>query len=145
MATSQFNPNRLTFDEGLKRIDKAISVVGASLAGRILTSRDDDVAKVTESLRVNNIPGGFEKWQLPVHLANPSQLFISTAGPFVRVPLHSHKEGDGMRFIVSGSILYKDQELTAGDWMYIPAGHEYEFEVGRFGVTMCYCYCCCCA
>jgi hypothetical protein len=61
------------------------------------------------------------------------------------VPTHSHNEGDGVRFIASGSIKYNGQELTTGDWMYIRAGSEYEFEVGRYGAVMCYCYCCCCA
>ena len=71
-------------------------------------------------------------------------MFISVGAPGIKVPNHSHDEGAGIRFIMNGSITYKGKELTGGDWMYIPKGIEYEFEVGHLGVTMCYCYCCCC-
>jgi len=140
-----FDPNQLTFDEGLERIKRASEKTGITLEKRILTSRDEDVARLTNVLRVTNIPEGFAKWQLPVFLSAPSQLYISSAAPFAKVETHAHRDGDGMRFIASGSILYNGQELTAGDWMFIPAGQAYSFEVGRFGATMCYCYCCSCA
>lgn len=61
------------------------------------------------------------------------------------MPNHSHDEGDGFRFIVSGSILFDGRELHAGDWMFIPKGKTYSFKVGRSGVGICYCYACCCA
>jgi quercetin dioxygenase-like cupin family protein len=82
---------------------------------------------------------------LPVYLANPSQLFLTIAAPETAAEEHSHDEGDGIRFITSGSIIYKGMELTAGDWMFIPKGEKYSFMTGRMGANMCYCYCCCCA
>jgi redox-sensitive bicupin YhaK (pirin superfamily) len=145
MSQHNFDPNQLTCDEGLKRIERGSEQAVIKLERRILTSKDEDVAKLTSVLKVSNIPEGFQKWQLPVYLDSPSQLFISTAAPGSTVPKHMHREGDGIRFIISGSIFYNGQELTAGDWMFIPAGHAYSFDVGKFGVTMCYCYCCCCA
>lgn len=145
MQDRKFDPNQLTFEEGLQRIQRASEQVGIKLERRILTSKDEDVAKVTRALRVTNIPDGFQKWQLPIWLDSPSQLFISSAAPNSKVATHSHRDGDGIRFMISGSIIYNGQELTAGDWMFIPAGLEYSLEVGSFGATMCYCYCCCCA
>jgi hypothetical protein len=145
MSESKFNPNQLTFEEGLNRITRASEKIGIRLERRILTSKDEDVIKLTRVLQVNNVPDNFHKWQLPIYLDKPSQLYISVASPFAKVPSHAHNDGDGIRFIVSGSITYGHQELTAGDWMFIPTGHEYSFEVGQFGATMCYCYCCCCA
>ena len=68
-------------------------------------------------------------------------MFITTAPPHVKIPVHSH-DGPGVRFIATGSITYKGKELTAGDWMYVPAGKDYSFEVGEFGATMFYCYQC---
>ena len=68
-------------------------------------------------------------------------MFISSAPPKAKVPSHAH-DGPGVRFISSGSIKYKEQELTAGDWMYIPKGKAYSFEVGALGATMFYCYQC---
>jgi hypothetical protein len=144
MDLKEFNPNQVTFDEGLTRIQKAVDRVGLSRE-RVLTSRDPAVVEATRLLTVSAVPGGFRKWQLPVSLNAPSQLFITMAEPDVEVPAHAHEEGDGVRFIAGGSILYEGQELTAGDWMFIPRGHEYSFKVGPLGALMCYCYCCCCA
>ena len=45
---------------------------------------------------------------------------------------------------MSGSIIYKGNELVAGDWMYIPQGVKYSFKVGPNGARMGYCYQCCC-
>ena len=72
-------------------------------------------------------------------------MFISVGNPGTKVPRHIHKEGDGIRFIAGGSIIYNGQELVAGDWMFIPKGEAYEFQVGPYGATMGYCYACCCA
>jgi hypothetical protein len=141
----KFDPNQITFDEGLDRIKRGAKESKAKLEGRIVTSRDEDVRKVTRLLQVDNVPDGVHKWQLPVSLNAPSQMFISTAAALTKVPSHSHRDGDGIRFIVAGSIIYNNVELTAGDWMFIPKGKEYSFEVGRLGATMCYCYCCSCA
>lgn len=140
----QFNPNQVTFDEGVERLRRVADKARLDVR-RVLTSRDANVQAAQELLKVTNIPGGFSKWQLPVYLQSASQLFISVGQADAEVPEHSHDDGDGIRFIVSGSIIYRDQELTAGDWMFIPAGQKYSFKVGPFGTTMCYCYCCCCA
>lgn len=141
-----FNPNAVTFNEGLERIRRAADELGLDQTERVITSRDDVAQEAQRLLSVANVPDtGFTKWQLPVYLNRASQLFITVAEPRIAVPEHSHDEGDGIRFIVSGSIHYNDQELTAGDWMFIPAGTKYSFRVGDLGAMMCYCYCCCCA
>ena len=142
---SSFKPNAMTFDQGIERIKSALSKAGAGRAGEILTSRDDAMRKATKLLQVQNIPGGFTKWQLPVFMDCRSQLFVSVGAPGTDVPEHSHDEGDGFRYIVSGSIIYNGQELVQGDWMFIPKGKKYSIKVGERGTTMCYCYCCCCA
>ena len=144
MPTASFNPNRLTFEDGLKRIEEAVRETGLDREA-ILTSRDEPVLKALDALEVTNVPEGFKKWQLPLALRCESQMFVTVADPGIKVPLHSHDEGNGIRFIAGGSIVYEGTELTAGDWMYIPAGRGYSFEVGRYGAIMCYCYCCCCA
>ncbi len=145
MNGRHFDPNQLTFDQGLERIQRAVKQTGLNVDGRIVTSRDADVARLTRVLGVTNVPEGFRKWQLPVYMSKPSQLYITVAEPGARVGEHSHDEGEGMRFIVSGSVIYKDTELTAGDWMFMPAGAKYSIQIGRLGAVMCYCYCCSCA
>lgn len=145
MATKSFDPNRLTFDEGIERLGKALDKSGLTTGERVLTSRDDAVRTAVKMLAVDNVPDGFSKWQLPVYLSSAAQLYITVAQAGARAETHSHDGGDGIRFIVSGSITYDDQELAAGDWMFVPAGKEYSFEVGELGAVMCYCYCCSCA
>jgi hypothetical protein len=137
-----FNPNRLSFEDGLRRIEEARGAADVA-PDAILTSRDATVARALGTLKVDNVPAGFTKWQLPVTLRCESQMFVTVAQPGATVPEHSHDDGDGMRFIAGGSIVYDGKELTAGDWMFISAGRKYSFEVGRYGATMC--CCCCCA
>jgi hypothetical protein len=140
-----FDPNQVSFDEGLQRIREASKRVNLDTDG-VLTSRDPEVREALSLLEVSNVPdGAFRKWQLPVYLSQPSQLFVTVAEPDVEVGEHSHDEGEGIRFIAGGSIVYEGKELAPGDWMYIPAGARYSFKVGPRGAVMCYCYCCSCA
>lgn len=144
MQTVGFDPNQLSFDDGIRRINQAVREL-AFPKNEIVTSRDPVAERAREVLAVANVPGGFVKWQLPVWLEKASQLFITVAEPDIEVPEHSHDEGDGIRFIASGSILFRDRVLAPGDWMFVPAGVRYRFKVGPTGAVMCYCYCCCCA
>ena len=140
----KFNPNAMTFQQGEEKVKEACKLADLKAAKHIITSRDASAVKAVNLLAVDNVPGGFKKWQLPF-VMDKSQLFISIGSPDAKVPEHSHDEGDGIRFIMSGSIYYNGLELGAGDWMYIPKGSKYSFRVGPLGVSMCYCYCCCCA
>lgn len=142
---SKFNPKEhLTFKEGEEKVKSALKAADIDFKSRIYTSRDDESILLANLLQVKEVPDGFKKWQLPV-VMEPSQLFISVAAPDIKVPSHSHDEGDGIRFIMSGSVYFNGQELTAGDWMFIPAGKEYNIQIGPMGALMCYCYCCSCA
>lgn len=145
MSQTLFDPNRLPFVECTERVEQAVQSIGLDTKSQIITSRDPQVLRLREILETSNVPGGFQKWQLPVYMSKPSHLFATRAAPGASVGSHSHDEGDGVRFIASGSIIYNGQELTAGDWMFIPAGIPYSFEAGPHGAMMFYCYECCCA
>ncbi|MEP3476420.1 MAG: cupin domain-containing protein [Hyphomicrobiales bacterium] len=140
-----FNPNQSTIKECISELYEVQKINNIDTT-RIITSRDHGMKQLSlETLSVENIPQGFVKTRLPVFFETPTTLYISTGAPGVKVPSHSHDEGDGIRIMISGSIHYGEKELTQGDWMFIPAGVPYEFEVGNQGATMCYCYGCCCA
>lgn len=141
---STFNPNALTFAQGVEILSKANKKAGFDWKRSITTSQNPAAKAAAAELSVSNVPGGFKKFMLPVYLDKPSQLFVSVGAPDTEVPRHSHDEGDGIRYIVSGSIIYDGKELHSGDWMFIPAGKPYSFKVGPRGVTMFYCYECCC-
>ncbi len=142
---AEFDPNRQTFEQGLERIREASAKAGFDPDKEIVTSRSKSAQYLKDQLKVSNVPDGFTKWQLPISFTCSTLMFLSFGAPNKKVPRHMHKEGPGIRVIISGSMNYDGTELTAGDWMYIPAGQEYEFEVGPMGVGMCYCYCCSCA
>ena len=141
----EFQPNRCSFADGIEAIRRARGEAWDEKA--IVTSKDKGIAELMRNLQVRNIPDGFTKYQLPVaFIEGPgTQFYISIGAPGVQVPEHSHDEGDGLRYIVGGSIHYKEQELSSGDWMFIPKGARYSMEVGPLGAIMCYCYQCCCA
>jgi hypothetical protein len=141
---ADFDPNRNKMSACLERINdlkKKLKIDDS----KIYTSKDFAGIWNEKSALIDNIPGGFNKVILPFMTTGEATFYISSAGPNTEVPKHSHKEGAGIRFIVSGSMIYNGQELTEGDWMYMPAGAVYEFKVGPRGVTIFYCYQCCCA
>jgi hypothetical protein len=145
-----FSPQACTFQEGIERVKKAIKEHGITLAkGQIITSKDAGFSKLGETLKCPSptLPSGFVKFQLPVYFEGGpgSQFYLSIGNPYTKVGKHSHDEGDGLRYIVSGSITYENKELQQGDWMFIPKGASYSFQVGPRGATMFYCYQCCCA
>jgi len=137
---AKFDPNRLTFEQGIDRIKEASARAGFKLGKKIVTSRDKPAIKAVNALEVKNVPEGFKKFQLPVFFSCATQTYLSFAAPGVKVPEHSHHDGPGIRVIISGSIKFSGKELSEGDWMYIPAGAKYTFEVGPRGVGMFYCY-----
>ncbi len=144
---AEFDPNRSTFQQCAARVKEVQGATTGFPIGKITSSRDDAVLKAAKALSVSNVPGGFKKQQLPVMFdGGPGAMFfLSVGSPDVEVKSHSHDEGDGLRFIVSGSIAYDGKQLSAGDWMFIPKGQKYAFTVGPHGAVMAYCYQCCCA
>lgn len=143
--STDFDPNRSALAACFERIQGAVKATGGELNSRILTSRDPDARELRRELAVDNVPDGFRKYQIPAFLPEASVMFITMALPDAEAPDHSHDEGDGIRFIAGGSIIYNDVELTTGDWMFVPRGERYSFRAGPQGAIMCYCYCCCCA
>jgi hypothetical protein len=139
----KFDPNQVSFAEGAVRVERVLQKHKLVL-NDIVTSRDKIAKSLKDSLPVANVPDGFSKWQLPF-VMGPSQLFITVAKGGAKVGKHSHDDGDGIRFITNGSVIYNGITLSAGDWMFIPKGVPYSMEIGPDGATMCYCYCCCCA
>ncbi|MDQ0784646.1 cupin domain-containing protein [Streptomyces sp. B3I8] len=132
-----------SFESCVEEMENAVRASGLNLRDRVTTSRDPGVRKALEMLYVEDVPTGFRKWQLPVHLNGPSLDFITVGEPGARVGDHSH-DGDGIRYVMSGSITVNGNELTSGDWMFIPAGVDYSFEVGPYGALMSSKYLCCC-
>ena len=51
---------------------------------------------------------------------------------------HRHEQGAVFRLVISGSITYAGTELTVGEWMYVPKGQPYAFDVGPMGAVLLY-------
>jgi hypothetical protein len=139
----RWNPNGTTFEEGQVLLKKALHCVGLDPDATLFTSRDPVAQELKKILKTSNVPEGFEKWQLPFSLYEPSNVFLSQGEPYAKVPTHWHAHGAGYRVILQGSItLGEGTELTTGDWMYVPKAHPYSFEVGAKGVLMVAGYAC---
>lgn len=67
-VSQMFTPNNLSFWDGIGRIKKALTQVGGNNTGEIITSRYAGAEKLLDLLKVDNIPDGFTKYQLPVFM-----------------------------------------------------------------------------
>ena len=123
--------------KGVTRVKDALKKNAVRGGRRIVTSRDQGQAEVRNDLKRTRAPKGFQQWQLPVALGPDQNIFFfrSIGAPGAVVPEHAHKV-DLLRFVVSGSASYKDKELTAGDWMFVPAGVAYGLTVGPNGTDV---------
>jgi hypothetical protein len=129
--------------KGVKRVNDALKANKIKLGNRIVTSREPEIIKLTEELRRTTLPQGFQQWQLPIVLGKgnrPVMSFITFGEPNAEIPNHKHKNDSLLRIVLSGAIIYKGQELTTGDWMYVPTGLPYSFKVGRFGCLLMHVY-----
>jgi mannose-6-phosphate isomerase-like protein (cupin superfamily) len=127
--------------KGVLRAKTALKAAGITLGDSIITSRDPRMVKVIQKLRSTNPPEGLEQWQLPIFSNDRTALyFISVACPNAKVPPHKHHDDDVFRIVLSGSLIFKKIELTAGDWMFIPKGVPYSFEAGRLGSVILHTY-----
>lgn len=142
MAKAKWDPNRTKFSYCQRRAEKALKSLGLDLKKRrVITSRDKEAAKLKKTLRTTNVPSGFTKWQLPF-IFEKATTFMVIGEPGAKAKTHAHKHGNALRYIVSGSIKYKRQDLTAGDWMFVPQGARYSFTVGDYGYVGSYLYEC---
>ncbi len=141
--SDEFKGHHASFSKCVERILKVVKGTELESCTKIFTSKDKEVQEAIKQLRVKEILNGFYKWQLPVFFSDGVVIWITIGNPEAVIHDCQHDNGSGFKFIGCGSIVYNDIELTAGDWMYIPKGEKYSFQVGKFGATMLYCYECC--
>jgi hypothetical protein len=72
----RWNPNGTTFEEGQVLLKKALHCVGLDPDATLFTSRDPVAQELKKILKTSNVPEGFEKWQLPFSLYEPSNVFL---------------------------------------------------------------------
>ncbi|MEW7847260.1 hypothetical protein AB2N08_01045 [Massilia aurea] len=132
------------------KVDEAEAFVKNGTGGRATSCNGAITKSAMKQLRgisehVAEQVDGVDHWFLPFAPLMPSNeskdgryfAWISTLTPNTVIPSHSHtmeKLGD-MKVVISGSIFHDDEELTAGDWLWIPAGEKYTFTVGSKGAT----------
>jgi hypothetical protein len=96
----------------------------------ILTSRDSLAVAMKDDLAVDDLAEGFDRILLPrAPESGSASIFVGAANS--TTGMHSH-ESNTLHVIALGSVKVNGQELSSGDWAYIPPGMDYELEVGRF-------------
>jgi len=129
--------------KGVLRVKNALKEMGLKLGDKVITSRDPSMMKLMEALRRTTLPKGFQQWQLPIILGGgnrPVMSFITFGEPNAEIPNHKHKDDCLLRIVLSGTIIYDQQELTTGDWMYVPTGLPYAFKAGKLGCIIMHLY-----
>ena len=121
---SEWKPDDRFLDEkrrgGVQRVDAAFK-----RPDRIVTSRDEGMDDIRYRLRRENMPPGWDTWQLPVYLMSEATFFfLTSSAPGAILPSHAHKVAQ-FRMVLSGGLLYNGIELRSGDWIYIPPEAEY--------------------
>lgn len=110
---------------GVRRIREVLRKHGFR-EGQILTSRDKGMEGVLDELKRNHLPPGIQQWQLPVAI-DGTFAFHTVAEADAVIPEHSHR-ANLFRVVVSGTAIYRDVELSAGDWMLVPKGRRYSLK-----------------
>jgi quercetin dioxygenase-like cupin family protein len=102
----------------------------------ILTSRDPLAVAMRADLAVDDLAHGFDRTLLPLAPTSGSPS-IFTGAANSKTGKHSH-ESNTLHVILTGSVKVNAQELSSGDWAYIPAGMDYELEVGMYCCVVMY-------
>ena len=105
----------------------------AGISPTIVTSFDD-ISQRAEDMFALETPfgSGIRKWQLPIDMM-PIRIAKTVFPPKTEVRAHVHPEdtpsdpGGGLRIVISGSVQFKGQKFTAGDWFFVPNGEPYAF------------------
>lgn len=107
-------PGQDRVDDVLKRNKLTLKV------DHVITSRDPGWAQARYELRRENMPPGWDTWQLPFYLLGPiTFFFVTSSAPGAILPTHSHDVAQ-VRIVLSGGLIFEDTELKSGEWMYIP-------------------------
>ncbi|GAA2445817.1 hypothetical protein GCM10010191_73450 [Actinomadura vinacea] len=138
----------------------ALDGLGTSLLSRaargFVTSRDPGVDAAVRDLaglgratglgdfaeRADGVAHRFLPFAPPMPQAprGSGRFFVwqSLLEPGTRVPRHSHEleRLADYKVVISGSLLCAGRELTAGDWLWAPAGESYEFTAGETGALL---------
>ena len=126
--------------KGVARIRAALKKHRLTVKDRVITSRDPGIDDLRYTLRREDMPPGFQAWQLPFVGEGPTFFFITVAEPGAIVPTHEHKR-DLFRFVISGSIITNGIELKSGDWMFVPKGVPYGYSAAlNPGAITYHCY-----
>jgi mannose-6-phosphate isomerase-like protein (cupin superfamily) len=131
-------PQALSGDH--ERIRQVQAEHGYDSATTILTSRDEIAVAMMEDLPAEGLARGFEGRLLPVVFGTGTDADIAGLAD-ATTDLHSH-ETNTFHQILSGTVRItgqdRTQELSAGDWAYIPADVEYMLEAGPGPITIRY-------
>ncbi|KAF1996597.1 hypothetical protein P154DRAFT_579700 [Amniculicola lignicola CBS 123094] len=128
-------------DVAAAKLDK----LAQSISSKVLCSRDPDVLAAKPDL-TDLIPAHFKgvtRWFLPIAPLMPSDgngrfsAFTSCYAPGATVtPQRLDVSIGAVKVVVSGSIQYRGHSLTAGDWIWFPAGETYEYTAEHLGAVL---------
>jgi quercetin dioxygenase-like cupin family protein len=124
---------------------QVIDRLSTSLGGGVLCSRDPAVMSVRDEL-TDLIPAEFEgvtRFFLPIAPKMPGDgvgrfsAYTSTFAPMTSLADQKQSGANyALKLVVAGSVAYDRWTLTAGDWLWIPAGGEYSLTSLELGAVV---------
>ena len=132
-------------NSAVKKLDMLIAQLAEKTGSAAFCSRDSDVAAARSEL-LDLIPAHFSgvtRWFLPVASPMPSDgngrfsAYTTCLASGAEVAGQKLEASIGaLKVVVSGSIAFRGHSLTAGDWIWLPAGEIYGFTAEKFGAVL---------
>lgn len=119
-------------EEYLIRLELVLGALGGGSIREVVSSKDPRLARFAGEL--GRLAEEARRWEPPFSGDEDLLTSVTVAGPEADIGPTMHLDGDAVRFVLSGSVLFRGKELGPGDWLLIPAGKGYRLRVGYRGV-----------
>lgn len=134
----------------IENADEVVGLPNIVASGIFVTSRDPSVTAATVSLEQleqhvetgEGVAHSFFPFapHMPVTDVKDGHFitWLARIAPDTVIPTHTldlEKVAD-FKLFISGSIFGNGRELTAGDWIWAPAGGSYDFTIGEQGALL---------
>jgi glyoxylate utilization-related uncharacterized protein len=136
----------------LARVEEVDVLLRSRAGGDFMTSRDSGTCDALVALGEGDWGGeraaGVTHHPLPFAPRMPTAVlpvldgrffaWLAEIAPGTLIPRHSHalEQIADIKVVIKGSIRCDDRELTAGDWLWAPAGGSYTFTAGQTGALL---------
>jgi quercetin dioxygenase-like cupin family protein len=96
----------------------------------IVSSKSYMGGRWAEATKLKDEVAGVSKQLIPIDMSIFTARVVTTVAPGTHLPRHSH-DGCLLRYVASGSLKLNGVDYATGDWIFVPAGADYEIETAE--------------